>query len=52
MQAEIRDLVLLAALSLGCAGFARTMDNLVFSAIFFFVLGAIAIIDAAETYWH
>jgi hypothetical protein len=27
------------------------MDNLVFSAIFF-VLGAIAIIDAAETYWH
>jgi hypothetical protein len=51
MQAEIRDLVLLAALSLGCAGFAWTMDNLVFSAIFF-VLGAIAIIDAAETYWH
>ena len=50
MDVETRDLVLFAALSLFCAGFAWTVDHAVFSAVFL-VLGVAAIIEVAERYW-
>jgi len=47
MDAKTRDLVLFAALSLFCAGFAWTVDHAVFGSVFF-ALGVVGIFGAAE----
>jgi len=51
MDAKTRDLALLAALSLFCAGIAWIMDHAVFG-LAFFALGVIGIFGAAERHWR
>ena len=51
MDAKTRDLALLAALSLFCAGIAWIMDRAVFGSVFF-AFGAVGIFGAAERHWR
>jgi len=51
MDAETRDVALLTALSLFCAGFAWAWDRGVFASIFL-ALGLVAIFSAAERHWR
>jgi hypothetical protein len=51
MDAKIRALGLLAALSMFCAGFAWSWGHGVF-ALIFFVLGLVALFGAAERHWR
>jgi hypothetical protein len=51
MDAKTRDLALLAALSLLCAGFAWISGYLVLGSVFF-VLGGFAALEIAWDYWH
>jgi hypothetical protein len=51
MDAKTRNLALLAAVSLFCAGFAWIMDHAVFGLVFF-ALGIVAIFGAAERHWR
>jgi len=46
-----RDLALLAALSLFCAGFAWSWDHLILGSVFF-ALGVVAALGIAEKYWR
>ena len=50
MNAKTRDLALLAALSLFCAGVALISDHLVLGLVFF-VLGGVAAIEIALDQW-
>jgi hypothetical protein len=51
MDAQTRDLALLAALSLFCAGVALIFDHLVLGLVFF-VLGGVAALEIAWDQWH
>jgi hypothetical protein len=51
MDAKTRDLALLAALSLFCAGFAWSWDHLVLGSVFF-AFGAVAAYAIAERHWR
>jgi hypothetical protein len=51
MNAKTRDLALLAALSLFCAGVAWISDHLVLGSVFF-ALGAAAALGLAENHWR
>jgi hypothetical protein len=46
-----RDLALLAALSLFCAGFAWSWDHLILGSVFF-AFGVVAALGIAEKYWR
>jgi hypothetical protein len=50
MDAKTRDLALLAALSLFCAGFAWSWDYIILGFLFF-ALGAVAVLGIAERRW-
>ena len=51
MDAKTRDLALLAALSLFCAGFAWGWDYIILGLVFF-ALGAAAAFGVAENHWR
>ena len=51
MDANTRDLVLIAALSLFCAGFAWILGY-VFLGLVFFALGGVAAIGLVDEYWR
>jgi hypothetical protein len=51
MDAKTRNLVLLAALSLFCAGVAWISGYFVLGCVFF-VLGGVAALGIAERYWR
>jgi len=46
-----RDLALLAALSLFCAGFAWSCDYVILGSVFF-ALGVVGVFGIAERYWR
>jgi hypothetical protein len=50
MDAKTRDLALLAALSLFCAGFAWSWGHVILGSVFF-ALGAVALLGIAERHW-
>jgi hypothetical protein len=50
MDAKSRDLVLLTALSLSCAGFAWSWGHVISGSVFF-VLGVAAVLGIAERRW-
>jgi hypothetical protein len=50
MDAKTRDLALLAALSLFCAGFAWILDHFVLGSVFF-AFGAVAVLGIVERRW-
>jgi hypothetical protein len=50
MDAKTRDLALLAALSLFCAGFAWTWGHVILGSIFF-ALGVVAVLGLAKNHW-
>jgi hypothetical protein len=50
MDAKTRDLVLLGAVSLFCAGIAWILGHLVLGAVFF-ALGVVAALGLAQTEW-
>jgi hypothetical protein len=50
MDAKSRDLALLAALSLFCAGFAWSWGHVILGSVFF-VLGVVAVLGIAEKRW-
>jgi hypothetical protein len=50
MDAKTRDLALLAALSLFCAGFAWGWDYIILGLVFF-ALGAVAVLGITERRW-
>jgi hypothetical protein len=51
MDAKTRNLALLAALSLFCAGVAWSLDYLVLGSVFF-VLGGVAALEIVWNHWH
>jgi hypothetical protein len=51
MDAKTRDLALLGALSLFCAGFAWNWGHLILGSVFF-ALGAVAALGIAEWHWR
>jgi hypothetical protein len=51
MDAKTRDLALLTALSLFCAGVAWILDHLVLGWVFF-VLGGVAALEIVWNHWH
>jgi hypothetical protein len=51
MDAKTRDLALLTALSLACAGVAWILDHLVLGSVFF-AFGVAAGFGMAERYWR
>jgi len=51
MDAKTRDLALLTALALFCAGVAWSSDYLVLSSVFF-VLGGVAAVEIVWNHWH
>ena len=51
MDAKTRDLALLAALSLFCAGVAWILDHLVLGSVFF-ALGVVGVFGIAKRYWR
>ena len=51
MDAKTRNLALLTALSLFCAGFAWSWDYIILGSVFF-VLGGVAAIGLAESHWR
>jgi hypothetical protein len=51
MDAKTRDLVLLAALSLFCAGFAWSWGHLVLGSVLF-ALGVVAVLGIAQKHWR
>ena len=51
MDAKTRDLVLLAALSLFCAGVAWISDHFILSWVFF-AFGGVATVGIAERHWR
>jgi hypothetical protein len=51
VDAKTHDLVLFAAVSLLCAGFAWIVDHPLFTSLFF-VLGLVAIVGVIETHWR
>ena len=50
MDAKTRDLALLAALSLFCAGFAWSWGHVILESVFF-AFGAVALLGIAERHW-
>jgi hypothetical protein len=50
MDAKTRDLALLAAPSLFCAGFAWSWDHFILGSVFL-VLGLVAVVGIAERRW-
>jgi hypothetical protein len=51
MDAKARNLALLAALSLSCAGVAWISDHPVLASVFL-VLGGVAAVEIAWDHWH
>ena len=51
MDAKARDLALLTAMSLSCAGIAWISDYLVLGSVFF-AFGGVAAVGIAERYWR
>ena len=51
MDAKTRNLALLAALSLFCAGVAWILDHLVLGSVFF-ALGVVGVFGIAKRYWR
>ena len=51
MDAKTRDLALLTALSLFCAGVAWILDYLILGSVFF-AFGVVGIFGAAERHWR
>jgi hypothetical protein len=51
MDAKTRDLALLAALSLFCAGVAWSWGHFILGSVFF-VLGVVAVLGIGERYWR
>ena len=51
MDAETRDLALIAALSLFCAGFAWILGYVILGSVFF-ALGVVAALGIAQKYWR
>ena len=50
MDAKMRDLVLIAVLSLFCAGFAWILGYVILGSIFF-ALGVVAALGLAKNHW-
>ena len=51
LDAETRDLALIAALSLFCAGFAWILGYVILGSVFF-ALGVVAALGIAQKYWR
>jgi len=51
LDAETRDLPLIAALSLFCAGFAWILGYVILGSVFF-ALGVVAALGIAQKYWR